>query len=83
MAHCHNSRVYLLATPAPVTSRHATSVLLLLQDLLEYKSKLRRLRIKTMDESVKTMFVDDSLPVSQLMVTICSKMGASVCVLLS
>ena len=45
-----------------------------LQDLLEYKSKLRKLRIKTMDEMVKTMYVDDSLPVSQLMVTICSKM---------
>ena len=50
-------------------------VVLYLQDLLEYKKKQRVLRVKTMDDSVKTMYVDDSLPVAQLMVTICSKMG--------
>ena len=46
-----------------------------LQDLLEYRKKLRVLKVRTLDESVKTMFVDDSVPVGQLMVTICSRMS--------
>lgn len=45
------------------------------QDLLEYKKKLRVLRVRTLDESVKAMYVDDSVPVGQLMITICSRMG--------
>nr|CAD2148494.1 unnamed protein product [Meloidogyne enterolobii] len=45
-------------------------------DTLEYKNKIRSLRVRTLDGgAVKTIFVDESQPVSQLMVVICSKMG--------
>uniref|UniRef100_A0A914HYR3 Talin n=1 Tax=Globodera rostochiensis TaxID=31243 RepID=A0A914HYR3_GLORO len=45
-------------------------------DTLEYKNKIRPLRVRTLDGgAVKTVFVDESQPVSQLMVVICSKMG--------
>ncbi|KAF7637661.1 FERM domain-containing protein [Meloidogyne graminicola] len=45
-------------------------------DTLEYKNKIRSLRIRTSDGgAVKTIFVDESQPISQLMVVICSKMG--------
>ncbi|KAK9884059.1 hypothetical protein WA026_004996 [Henosepilachna vigintioctopunctata] len=44
-------------------------------DLLEYRKKLRTLRVKMLDESVKTMLVDDSQIVANLMVVICTKLG--------
>ncbi|XP_056003983.1 talin-1-like isoform X5 [Ostrea edulis] len=44
-------------------------------DLLEYKKKMRILRIKTLDGMQKKLQVDDSHTVGQLMVTICTKMG--------
>ncbi|KAL3090978.1 hypothetical protein niasHS_007353 [Heterodera schachtii] len=45
-------------------------------DTLEYKNKIRPLRVRTLDGgAIKTVFVDESQPVSQLMVVICSKMG--------
>ncbi|KAI6238292.1 BMA-TLN-1, isoform b [Aphelenchoides fujianensis] len=45
-------------------------------DTLEYKKKIRQLRVRTLDGgTVKTIFVDESQPVSQLMITVCSKMG--------
>jgi talin len=44
-------------------------------DVLEYRRKLRTLRVRMLDNSVKTILVDDSLPVSQLMVVICTKIG--------
>lgn len=45
-------------------------------DTLEYKNKIRQLRIRTLDGgAIKTVSVDESQPVSQLMVVICSKMG--------
>lgn len=45
------------------------------QDTLEYRRKLRTLRVKMLDGAVKTILVDDSQPVSQLMVVICTKIG--------
>jgi talin len=43
---------------------------------LEYKNKIRQLRVRTLDGgALKTISVDESQPVSQLMVVICSKMG--------
>lgn len=45
------------------------------QDLLEYRRKLRTLRVRMLDGAVKTILVDDSQPVSQLMVVICTKIG--------
>uniref|UniRef100_A0A915D8I4 FERM domain-containing protein n=1 Tax=Ditylenchus dipsaci TaxID=166011 RepID=A0A915D8I4_9BILA len=45
-------------------------------DTLEYKNKFRQLRVRTLDGgTVKTLYVDESLPVSQLMINVCSKMG--------
>jgi len=50
-------------------------VLCVCQDLLEYKKKHRVLRVKMLDGSVKTLMVDDSHTVAQLMITVCSKIG--------
>ena len=47
------------------------------QDLLEYKKKHRVLRVKMLDGSVKTLMVDDSHTVAQLMFTVCVKIGLS------
>ncbi|XP_053676169.1 talin-2 [Anopheles nili] len=44
-------------------------------DVLEYKQKHRTLRVRMLDGAVKTILVDDSQPVSQLMVVICTKIG--------
>ncbi|KAI6179916.1 BMA-TLN-1, isoform b [Aphelenchoides besseyi] len=45
-------------------------------DTLEYKNKVRQLRVRTLDGgAVKTIFVDESQPISQLMITVCTKMG--------
>lgn len=45
---------------------------------MEYKNKIRQLRVRTLDGgAVKTVFVDESQPVSQLMIVVCSKMGIS------
>ncbi|KAM7533362.1 hypothetical protein Aperf_G00000120428 [Anoplocephala perfoliata] len=48
-----------------------------LQDGMEvvYKSKLRRLVVSTLDGTRKTLQVDDSKTIADLMVTICGKMG--------
>ena len=46
-----------------------------LQDLLEYKTKQRMLRIRMLDAAIKALNVDDSQTVGQLMVFICSKIG--------
>ena len=40
-----------------------------------YKSKLRRLIVSTLDGTRKTLQVDDSKTIADLMVTICGKMG--------
>lgn len=44
-------------------------------DVLEYRRKTRTLRVRMLDGAVKTILVDDSLPVSQLMIVICTKIG--------
>lgn len=45
------------------------------QDLLEYRKKLRTLRVRMLDGTLKTLLVDDSQPVANLMVVICTKIG--------
>lgn len=45
------------------------------QDLLEYRKKMRNLRIRLLDGTLKTVLVDDSQPVANMMVVICSKIG--------
>ncbi|VEL30288.1 unnamed protein product [Protopolystoma xenopodis] len=42
---------------------------------VSYKYKMRRLVIKTMDGTKKTLQVDDSKSIAELMFTICAKMG--------
>ncbi|XP_072378613.1 talin-1 isoform X3 [Diabrotica undecimpunctata] len=44
-------------------------------DLIEYRKKLRPLRVKMLDGAVKTMMVDDSQIIANLMVVICTKLG--------
>uniref|UniRef100_A0A0K0EJV8 FERM domain-containing protein n=1 Tax=Strongyloides stercoralis TaxID=6248 RepID=A0A0K0EJV8_STRER len=44
-------------------------------DTLEYKNKIRQIKIRTLDGSVKIVPVDESQNVGQLMVTICGKIG--------
>ncbi|XP_071545978.1 talin-2 isoform X1 [Panulirus ornatus] len=45
------------------------------QDLVEYRRKVRTLKVRMLDGTIKTLLVDDSQPVSQLMVVICTKIG--------
>jgi talin len=44
-------------------------------DTIEYRRKMRNLRVKMLDGSVKTVYVDDSQVVQNLMVVICAKIG--------
>ncbi|XP_074594271.1 talin-1-like [Brevipalpus obovatus] len=44
-------------------------------DVLEYKRKTRTLRVRMLDGTVKTVLVDDSQNVANLMVVICTKIG--------
>lgn len=44
-------------------------------DLLEYRKKMRTLKVRMLDGTLKTMLVDDSQPVANLMVVICTKIG--------
>ncbi|KAI9103042.1 hypothetical protein DFS34DRAFT_671082 [Phlyctochytrium arcticum] len=44
-------------------------------DSLEYRKKHRVLKVKTLDSSVKTVMVDESLPVQQLVDIVCEKIG--------
>lgn len=44
-------------------------------DMLQYRKKLRPLRVRTLDGSVKTLLVDDSQTVAELIKTVCAKIG--------
>ncbi|XP_076258491.1 talin_middle and talin-RS domain-containing protein rhea isoform X2 [Rhynchophorus ferrugineus] len=44
-------------------------------DIVEYRKKHRNLRVKTLDGTTKTLKVDDSQIVANLMVVICTKLG--------
>lgn len=44
-------------------------------DMLEYKKKHRPLRVRLMDGTLKTVLVDDSLAVGDLVKTVCSRIG--------
>lgn len=45
------------------------------QDPLEYRKNIRRLKVRTLDGTVKSLNVDDSQTVGNLMVLICTKIG--------
>jgi talin len=42
---------------------------------VEYKNRYRPLKIRLLDGTIRTILVDDSLIVAQLMVYICTKFG--------
>ncbi|KAI9188228.1 hypothetical protein H9P43_002619 [Blastocladiella emersonii ATCC 22665] len=44
-------------------------------DTLEFKKKHRMLRVRLLDETVKTVLIDDSLPVLLLVQSVCGKIG--------
>ncbi|XP_038046321.1 talin-1-like isoform X5 [Patiria miniata] len=46
-------------------------------DLLEYRKKIRPLKVKMLDGSKKTLLIDDSNTVSQMLVTICTRLGVT------
>lgn len=50
-------------------------IFLFSQDVLEYKKKQRPQKIKMLDGAIKTIMVDDSKTVGELLVTICSRIG--------
>ena len=45
------------------------------QDSLEYRRKMRLLKVRMLDGTVKSLMVDDSQTVNNLMVLICTKIG--------
>uniref|UniRef100_A0A8B9HQE7 Talin 2a n=1 Tax=Astyanax mexicanus TaxID=7994 RepID=A0A8B9HQE7_ASTMX len=45
------------------------------QDVLEYRRKQRPQKVKMLDGAVKTVMVDDSKTVGELLLTICSRIG--------
>ncbi|WKX89798.1 hypothetical protein Q1695_009001 [Nippostrongylus brasiliensis] len=47
------------------------------QDTVEYRRKIRLLKVRMLDGSVKTIPIDESHPVGQLMVGVCTKIGIS------
>ena len=44
-------------------------------DILQYKSKLRLLRMKTLDDSIKTLKIDESQTVTEVVKAVCVKIG--------
>lgn len=44
-------------------------------DLLEYRKKVRPLKVSTLDGTLKTLMIDDTQPVGNLMAVICAKLG--------
>ncbi len=43
--------------------------------MLQYRKKIRPLRVRTLDSSIKTLFVDDSQTVAELTRTVCAHIG--------
>ena len=42
---------------------------------MEYRKKIRALRVRTLDGSIKTVLVDDSNTVAELTKTVCARIG--------
>ena len=68
--HTHTLSVCLTHTlTLTLTLTHGT------QHLLQYRRKLRPLRVQTLDEAVRTVLVDDSQPVSEITRVVCARIG--------
>ena len=46
-----------------------------MKDTLEYRKKMRLLKVRMLDGAIKAIMVDDSQIVSNMMVIICTKIG--------
>lgn len=68
-----------ISVAVDVTDAHVPPPLLCSQDILEYKKKQRPQKIKMLDGTIKTVMVDDSKTVGELLVTICSRIGMYPC----
>ena len=44
-------------------------------NILHYKNKLRLLRVKTLDDSIKTLQIDESQTVTEVVKAVCAKIG--------
>lgn len=44
-------------------------------DMLQYKTKFRLLRVKTLDDSIRTLQIDESQTVTELVKAACAKIG--------
>lgn len=44
-------------------------------DTLHYKSKIRMLRVRTLDDSVRTLLIDESQTVAEIIKAVCAKIG--------
>lgn len=51
---------------------------LLLQSVLQYGSKLRMIRVLTLDQTLRTLLVDESLPLADITRNVCAKIGKEV-----
>lgn len=47
----------------------------LIEDVLEFKKKHRPIKVRMLDGALKTVIIDESLPVSLLVSVICDKIG--------
>ncbi len=56
-------------------TRFSLPHLVIIQDALEYRRKMRLLKVRMLDGTVKAVMVDDSQTVANLMVIICAKIG--------
>lgn len=68
-----------ISVAVDVTDAHVPPPRLCFQDILEYKKKQRPQKIKMLDGTIKTVMVDDSKTVGELLVTICSRIGMYSC----
>ena len=50
-------------------------LIVLFQDDVKFRNRMRKLKIKLLDNSIKSVLVDESLPVEMLMPSICEKIG--------
>ena len=56
-------------------THHTLAHILSPQDMLQYRKKLRPLRVRTLDSSIKTLLVDDSQTAGELIRTVCARIG--------
>lgn len=56
---------------------HICEINFFMQDLLEYQTRIRRLHVKTLENVIKVILVDDSHSVQKVTESVCNKLGNS------